>query len=202
MKVKWMFIALILWAAPVYAIDVLALYKDDQAVRTHLRTLPKNEVKEYITQVMLPGDQVRLEQVEQLLKTTENLSSEEYFAAAMIMQHGSDPAHYKMAMELSQKARALDPSNKNASWLSCAAEDRYLQKIDQPQIWGTQLHRKMNAEGTHEIYYLENFDKNARADEQRVQCGIPTLAGIEAKLEKMATLTDRNKQYRLWKTGT
>ncbi len=202
MNFKWIFIATVFFVSQVSAIDVIALYKEDQGVRTHLRSLPKNEVRKYITEVMLPGDKARLSQVESLLNSTDSLSSEEYFAAAMIMQHGSEPKHYKMAMELSKKSASLDPNNKNANWLSCAAEDRYLLKVGKSQVWGTQLDRKMNAEGTHEIYYLENFNKKARPDEQRKLCGIPTLAEIESRLEKMAKLTNRNKQYSLWKTGT
>tara|TARA_Y100000588_G_C13828334_1_gene742474 strand:+ start:100 stop:693 length:594 start_codon:yes stop_codon:yes gene_type:complete len=197
-----MFITSAFFVSQVNAIDVIALYKEDQAVRTHLRSLPKNEVRKYITEVMLPGDKARLSQVENLLSGTDSLSSEEYFAAAMIMQHGSEPKHYKMAMELSKKSASLDPNNKNANWLSCAAEDRYLLKVGKPQVWGTQLDRKMNDAGTHEIYYLENFNKSARPDDQRKLCGIPTLAEIESRLERMAKLTNRNKQYSLWKTGT
>jgi len=158
-------------------------------------------VKKYITDVMLPGDKVRIHQAEKLLNSSENLTSKGYFAAAMIMQHGSNLLHYKKAMELSKKSALLDPDNKNAKWLSCAAEDRYLLKVEKPQVWGTQLDRKMNLAGTHEIYYLVNFDKKARSDEQRKKCGIPTLLGIESRLDRMAKLVDRNEQYRLWKTG-
>lgn len=186
----------------VHANDLIKLYEEDQAVRTHLKSLPKKEVRKYITEVMVPGDEVRLAQVENILKSTESLSSEEYFAAAMIMQHGSEPRHYKRAMELSQKSASLDPDNTNANWLSCAAEDRYLLKVGKPQVWGTQLKRKMNLAATYEVYYLVNFDKNARLDEQRKVCGIPALPEIESRLERMAKLKSRSEQYRLWKTGT
>ncbi|MEP1555030.1 hypothetical protein [Paraglaciecola sp.] len=202
MNKKWILFASAFFIAQVNASDLIKLYEEDQAVRTHLRTLPNSEVKKYITEIMLPGDKARLSQIERILETAENLSSQEYFAAAMIMQHGSELSHYKKAMELSQTSVSLDPSNTNASWLSCAAEDRYLLKLGKPQIWGTQLKRKMNAAGTHKIYYLENFDKDARPDEQRKVCGIPVLSEIESRLEKMANLKNRNKQYSLWKTGT
>ncbi|WP_284243268.1 hypothetical protein [Thalassotalea insulae] len=42
-------------------------------------------------------------------------------------------------MELSLKAAALDPTNKNARWLACAAKDRYLLKMGKPQVWGMQV---------------------------------------------------------------
>jgi hypothetical protein len=201
-KFRWIFFTSAFFVSQLNASELIKLYEDDQAVRTHLKTLPKSEIKKYINEVMLPSDEDRLSKVESILKANENLSSEEYFAAAMIMQHGSEPIHYKRAMELSQKAVAINPANKNASWLSCAAEDRYLIKIGKPQVWGTQLKRKMNATGTYEIYYLVNFDKNARPDEQRKMCGIPTLTEIESRLDRMAKLESRNKQYSLWKTGT
>ncbi len=186
----------------VMATDLLKLYEEDQAARTHLQKLPENEIRKFITEVMVPGDKIRLAQVEDVLKISENLSSAEYLAAAVIMQHGSEPDHYKKAMELAQKAVSLDPANKDASWLSCAAEDRYLMKIGKPQVWGTQLDLKMNNSGTHQIHYLDNFDKKARTDEQRKKCGLPSLVEIEEKLAKMAKLESRNEQYKLWKSGT
>jgi hypothetical protein len=201
-NIKCILLASSFFVTQVIASDLLELYIEDQAVRTHLRTLPKTEVRKYITEVMVPEDKIRLAQVEDILKSSENLSSEEYFAAAMIMQHGSEPRHYQKAMELSRKSESLDHANTSANWLSCAAEDRYLLKVGKPQVWGTQLKRKMNLAGTYEVYYLENFDKEARPDEQRKTCGIPTLSEIEARLERMAKLNNRNKQYSLWKTGT
>jgi len=201
-KVKVLLFIPTLFMNQVMATDLLKLYEEDQAARTHLQSLPEHEVRKFITEVMLPADKIRLAQVEEKLNMSETLSSREYLAAAVIMQHGSEPAHYKKAMELSQKAVALDPANKDASWLSCAAEDRYLMKIGQPQVWGTQLDRKMNNTGTYEIHYLDNFDKTARTDEQRKKCGIPSLAEMESKLEKMAKLESRSAQYKLWKTGT
>ena len=60
----------------------------------------------------------------------------------------------------------------------------------------------MNSTETFEIYYLVNFDKTARPDKERTKCGIPTLSEIESRLDKMAKLESRNKQYSLWKTGT
>ena len=202
MKIKWIFLLSTFFVSQAIANDLIRLYKEDQLVRANLRSLPTSEIKQYIAEIMVPGDKVRLNKVEDILKRSKNLSSEEYFAAAMIMQHGSEPSHYKRAMELSQKSASLDPDNTKANWLSCAAEDRYLLKIGKPQVWGTQLKRKMNAAGTYEVYYLENFDKNARPDEQIKRCGIPVLSEIESRLERMAKLDSRNKQYSLWKTGT
>jgi hypothetical protein len=201
-KLKWILLVSTLFVSQVIANDVLKLYEEDQAIRTNLRSLPNDEVKKYINEVMLPGDKVRLKEIERILKSSEKLSSDEYFAVAMIMQHGSEPSHYQKAMELAKKSASLDPSNKNANWLSCAAEDRYLLKIGKHQVWGTQLKRKMNLAGKYEIYYLVDFDKSARPDQQRKKCGIPLLSEIESRLERMAKLTNRNKQYSLWKTGT
>lgn len=201
-KIKFLVLLSSIFIADVMATDLLKLYEEDQAARAHLQQLPENEVKKFITEVMVPEDNIRLAQVEEMLKTSKNLSSGEYLAAAVIMQHGAEPAHYKKAMELSQKAVELDPENKDATWLSCAAEDRYLMKIGKAQVWGTQLDLKINNLGTYQIHYLDNFDKTARTDEQREKCGLPTLAEIEAKLENMAKLESRNEQYKLWKRGT
>jgi len=201
-KIKWIFLISAFFVSQTFASELLKIYEEDQAVRTHLRTLPKNEVRKYITEVMVPKDKIRLAQVESILKTHKKLSSKEYFAAAMIMQHGSEPEHYQLAMDLSKKSASLDPKNRNASWLACAAEDRYLIKIGKKQVWGTQLKRKMNSTKTFEIYYLVNFDKTARPDKERTKCGIPALSEMEFRLEKMAKLENRNKQYSLWKTGT
>ncbi len=202
MKTKWILLASILVVSQAPASNLLTLLEEDQAVRNHLQTLPAEQMLNYMNEVILPGDKIRLEQVKDILKSSANLSSEELYAAAMIMQHGGEAKHYKLAMELSQKSATLNPDNKNASWLSCAAEDRYLLNVGESQVWGTQLRMKMNLAGTFQIYRLENFDKNARTDEQRSKCGIPTLAEIESRLERMSKLKNRNAQYRLWKTGT
>lgn len=182
--------------------SLLEMLDEDQAVRTKLRELPREQIKKYIDEVMLPGDKLRLEKTEEILASGSVLSAEELLAAAFIMQHGSYEKHYKSAMELARKSSELDPSNSDAVWLSSAAEDRYLLKIDKSQVWGTQLKRKIKSSGTYQIYYLENFDKSAKTDKQRLERGLPTLGELESRLLRMEKEQDRNKQYSIWKTGT
>lgn len=177
------------------------MLKEDQAVRAKLRELPREQVKAYIDEIMLPGDKIRLEKTEKILNAGHQLSAEELLAAAFIMQHGSQTKHFKLAMELALQSLELDPTNEDAMWLSCASEDRYRLKVDRPQVWGTQLKRKMNSENTHQIYYLENFDRTVKTDEQRLKRGLTTLNEIESRLSRMAKESERAKQYSIWKTG-
>lgn len=151
---------------------------------------------------MLPGDKLRLEKTEKILASDKTLTTQEVLAAAFIMQHGSEVKHYRMAMELALQSFELDPNNLDAIWLASAAQDRYLLKINEPQVWGTQLKRKMNVSGTYQIYYLENFDKSIKTDKQRQSRGLPSLAELESRLSRMEAQSDRAKQYSIWKTGS
>lgn len=93
-----LFVALFITQAN--ATDLTDLYKEDQAVRSHLRTLPENEVRKYITEVMLPGDKVRMAQVETILAS--NISQQYSTNIRRILCRGNDYATRFTAVTLSK----------------------------------------------------------------------------------------------------
>lgn len=123
-------------------------------------------------------DAQRIKLVKTLLEQKKLNSAEDYYYAALILQHGQDSDDYKQAMSLAKKAVQLKPSHKQARWLACAAEDRYLHSIGQPQVWGTQF------VGAFE-YSLEPFDRHAKTDQERIANHVPPLQEILRQLQVM-----------------
>ena len=60
------------------------------------------------------------------------------FSAALILQHGTEPEHYKLAYDLAKEAAAKGISE--AKWLEHAAYDRWQMSLGKPQLHGTQIH--------------------------------------------------------------
>ncbi len=192
-------LAMQLITANASASELLKLLDDDQKIREVIYTLPKEKVKEYINNVMLPADKIRKERVIEIMTKPVDLNADEYFAAAMIMQHGSTAKDAKLAMEYARNAVIKNPNHDSAKWLTCAAEDRYLNRSGKAQIWGTQLSRKKHATKDYEILYLDNFDRAQKTDQQRKNCNLPSYAEINKKLAKMAEIPSRSEQMKVWK---
>ena len=114
-------------------------------------------------------DSVRRVRVHQLLDSNKVVTAKDYKHAAMVFQHGNGPEDYGLAVELMEKAIALDSTiNK---WLLAATTDRYLLSKGEPQIYGTQ-YRKMNGGP----WKLADIDTTKISDEQRIKFGVETLA--------------------------
>lgn len=199
MKLFAIILLLNLFVCHSFASELTDLLKQDQAAREKLRTLPRNEIKTYIDNVMLKGDIARRSRVEEILKSAQAFTSDEYMAAAMIMQHGNDAEHYRRAKELAQLSVQTDPNNHDARWLVCASEDRYLLKSGKLQIWGTQIKRKKHEAEAYDIYYQPDYDSSVKTDLERQGCNLPPLKEIKSRLNKMATVADKSEQYAIWK---
>ena len=129
--------------------------------------------------VVAPRDEQRRKRVKEIIAAGEVETAHDYFHAAMVLQHGTEPEDYKMAHELALKASELDPEHTTARWLAAAAMDRYLQNIGKPQIYGTQF-RKVDGKWT-----LEPIDETAVTDEERAEWGVPPLAAAKERAKAM-----------------
>jgi len=127
------------------------------------------------------SDEDRLNTVYKLIDNNQLKSANDYYHAAMILQHGKQPENYRLAHELSKKAISIRSNHQNARWLSCAAEDRYLWSINKSQIWGTQ--RKVGDNG----WTLEPFDTTRKNDTERAECGVPPLKQLLANIDTLNT---------------
>jgi len=117
--------------------------------------------------------------VKEILAAGDVKAADDYFHAAMVLQHGQGPEDYKLAHELALKASELDADHSTARWLAAAAKDRYLHSIGEPQIYGTQF-RKVDGKWT-----LEPIDESAVTDEERARWGVPPLASAKEREKAM-----------------
>jgi hypothetical protein len=130
-------------------------------------------------EVVSKRDEQRRQRVKEMLAAGEVKSKDDYFHAAMIFQHGSNPADYETAHKLALKAAELDPNFTTAKWLSAASKDRYLWSIGKPQIYGTQY--KM----VDDKWTLDPIDTTAVTDEERAKMGVPPLAEARKRADEM-----------------
>ena len=114
-----------------------------------------------------------------LLDAGQVKTSDDYYHAAMIFQHGHDSTSYALARELALTAVRLDSTNGIARWLAAAAKDRYLWSIGKPQWYGTQPH-KIDGKWT-----IDPIDTTAVTDEDRRQWNVPSLAEARRNAEAM-----------------
>jgi hypothetical protein len=97
-------------------------------------------------------------------------TADDYYHAAMVMQHGMVPADFALARDLAARAMKLDPNHRQAAWLFAAATDRYLWRTGKPQIYGTQ-YKQVDGRWT-----LEPFDRTAVTDAERRKHEVSSLA--------------------------
>ena len=103
----------------------------------------------------------------------------DYIHAAMVFQHGTEPADYDRAHQWAAKAVELDPDYPGARWLAAASKDRYLMWSGKPQLYGTQF--KKDKDGP---WYLWQVDP-AITDEERAKWDVPPLARAKARVEAL-----------------
>src|SRR2546421_6408254 len=85
---------------------------------------------------MVMNDAVRRKRAHELLDQGVLQTGADFFDAAVIFQHGNKPDDYLLAHVLAMVAVAK--GNLGARAISAATLDRYLQSIDEPQVFGTQ----------------------------------------------------------------
>lgn len=145
--------------------EVLAAYLGDQAERAQEITDIEAAKKR---------DAARLNAVKIAIAQHALHTADDYFHAAMVLQHGGAPETYAQARDFAKKAVELRPWFGNARWLYAAATDRYLQSIGKPQIYGTQMRFVDGA------WTAEPFDTKAISDAERARWRVRSLAETEA----------------------
>ena len=98
-------------------------------------------------------------------------TSNDFYHAAMVMQHGEATEEYQLAFSLSRISATLDPSNKKALWLSAASWDRILMSKGVPQWYGTQYQSPAPGAPT-ELYRI---DESVVTDAERAATNVPSL---------------------------
>lgn len=87
-----------------------------------------------------PRDAARRTTVRQLIDKGQVRTGKDYERAAMVFQHGDTNDDILLAHVLA--VTAIGMGNGEARWLAAASLDRYLQRLGQPQVFGTQFTSK------------------------------------------------------------
>ena len=86
--------------------------------------------------VVKPRDDSRLARTRQMYSSGGLRTGTDWWHAALILQHGSEPDDYLLSHEMS--VAAVIKGEENARWLVAATEDRFLMNIGRKQRFGTQ----------------------------------------------------------------
>jgi len=87
----------------------------------------------------------RIAEVRKLLADGKLTTGEDFSEASLIFQHGQTSAEFLFAHILAVEALTHGSSDK---WLTAATLDRYLQSVNQPQVFGTQYSGVKSSENT------------------------------------------------------
>lgn len=152
----------------------------DNAELIELTDADQNERKsfELDPKLIYVKDSLRREKVKVLERLKKLKTSNDFYNAALIFQHGRDSTDYLKALNFMKKSIELD-STRN-KWLFAAITDRYLLSIGKPQIYGTQFFKE---EG--KPWIQENYDSLKVDDQERKKYGVKTLKEQKEALKKM-----------------
>lgn len=144
--------------------EMTSIYDADQSAREDPKKVDWN--------VLLPADRARRARTQALLDAGELASGDDFFHAAYVFQHGEEADDCLKAHVLATIAVAR--GKKAAVWIAAATLDRYLQRIGQPQVYGTQFQRPPGKTWTQEPYR-----RDLLPDSVRRASGVPPLAAQE-----------------------
>lgn len=154
--------------------ELADLYIQDQADR-------RTDVDPIDWSIVRKSDQARRQRVLVLLRDGRVRSSNDFYSAAFVFQHGETPDEAKLAHSLAVVSATLNPDSAPARWLVAAAWDRYLMRLNRPQWYGTQFSK----DPTTGLWVLYPIDETAVTDEQRQQHGVPVLAQSRMRAEAL-----------------
>ena len=148
-----------------------AMFAADQAARTGGMNVDWS--------VVSVEDAERRVRTREMLDAGEVRTAQDYFHAAFIFQHGSEPNDFLLAHVLA--VTAVSKGHPQAAWIAAATLDRYLQNIGRPQIYGTQYQLP---QGGGEVTQGE-YDRDLLSNAVRTAAGVPTLEGQEERRIRM-----------------
>lgn len=159
--------------------EIQALFVADQAARKAFKPgqIPDRAAAEKMT----ADDRVRREAARKLLDDGALRTGADFHAAAFLFQHGSTADDYLLAHSLA--VAAVAKGKPEASWIAAATLDRYLQRIGQPQIYGTQF-IVTKQEGAS----MGAYNSALVPDTLRAALNVPDRAAQAVRLEAMQKL--------------
>ena len=174
--------------------ELVRLYEADQRERT-VGGFAGGDTSVAAICAQMARDAARLARVRALVAAGRARTATDYFAAAMVAQHGEDTTAYRQAAAWARQAAALDSADRpapadtlaqRARRLAAAAHDRYLRALGRPQCYGTQLGKNPISAP----YVLEPVDPACATpayDAERRRLGLRTLAEMRALVDSLNT---------------
>ena len=154
--------------------EIAAILAADQAVRQDVAAILAAGREGAVR--MQADDAARRQQVRALLDAGALRTAADFDAAAWVYQHGDTAEDYLMAHTLAMAA--MGKGSTTSTWIAAATLDRYLQKVGQPQIYGTQTMVRRGQEPTR-----QPFDHALIPDSLRTALGVSTRAAEEARMQ-------------------
>lgn len=124
-----------------------------------------------------PRDAQRRKQVIDLIARAGLHTGQDFDEAAFVFQHGDRPDDYLLAHTLATVAIAKGSAK--SRWIAAATLDRYLQKVQQPQIYGTQYFIGPN-QG--DKFTQDPYNRQLVPDSLRLDMCVPDQASQEQVL--------------------
>lgn len=163
--------------------ELAKIYKEDQADR-------KKRLWEKDEKLMQARDAARLERTLEMIKANLLKAAEDFYHAAMVLQHSGQLPLYRMAARLARKAANRGYKRENALWLFAAATDRALMTEGKLQKYGTQV-KKDSVDGEWYVYQVDP----AVTDEERKKFYVRPLK------ESYARAAELNEEERRRRRG-
>jgi hypothetical protein len=151
--------------------EMASIFEADQKAR-------EGDMTKIDWRVVSEEDAQRRVAVRELLEQDKLHTGEDFERAAFIFQHSDTPDDFLLAHTLAMVAVAR--GRVSALWIGAATLDRYLQNIQQPQIYGTQFTWKDNAPTTQDPYHRELI-----SDSLRRALGVPPMAQQEERRKEI-----------------
>lgn len=125
-----------------------------------------------------PRDLARRNRTKALLDAGALQSGDDFYHAAFVFQHGDDANDYLLAHTLA--IAAIARGRPDATWIASATLDRYLQRMGQKQVFGTQYTRAPDQPWTQEPY-----DRTLISDRMRAVLGVPDQSAQDRRRKEM-----------------
>ncbi|MCA9803016.1 MAG: hypothetical protein KC777_13690, partial [Cyanobacteria bacterium HKST-UBA02] len=156
------------------------MFEQDQCERQEAANNPRPGQWEEISS----HDREHRARVIELMNQNRLRSADDFYRAAMIMQHGDTPADFTLAHVFAMAA--VQKGNKEAVWLSAASFDRLMQSANQPQVFATQYYKNAN-----DPYVLKQPMKaDMITDYIRQAFNVPTLEESKKRLLELNNKSD------------
>ena len=157
------------------------MFQEDQADRdVDYEKMTEQERLEWRKRVRARDDQ-RHKEVMDMVKRGELHTGADFEEAAVIFQHGLDRDDYLLAHTLAVISVAKGRSR--SRWLVAASLDRYLHKMNQQQIYGTESLPNKDSSKTADKWTLDPYNRFLISDSLRAELCVPDMAQQQRALQ-------------------